>query len=68
MRTVDKCSLPNRDNLMQPIHMELSQKLKSFCSFILHFPKLGEILDYFWKKNYSYSLSISEASASQKRG
>ena len=38
---VDKCSLPNTDNLMEPIHMELSQKLKTFCSFILHFQNLG---------------------------
>ena len=28
MSAVDKCSLPNRDNLMQPIHMQLFQKLK----------------------------------------
>ena len=41
MSPVDKCSLPNRDNLMQPIHMQLSQKLKTFCSFILHFRNLG---------------------------
>ena len=30
MTAVEKCSVPNRDNLMQPIHMELSQKLKIF--------------------------------------
>ena len=30
MSAVDNWSLPNRDNLMQPIHMQLSQKLKSF--------------------------------------
>ena len=41
MSVVDKCSLPNRDNLMQPIHMQLSEKLKHFCSFILRFPNLG---------------------------
>ena len=41
MSAVDKCSLPNRDNLMEPIHMQLSQKLKTFCSFILHFGNLG---------------------------
>ena len=41
MSAVDKCSLPNRDNLMQPIHMQLSQKRKIFCSFILHFQNLG---------------------------
>ena len=41
MVAVEKCSLPNRDNLMEPIHMELSQKLKTFYSFILHFRNLG---------------------------
>ena len=41
MSAVDKCSLPNRDYLMQPIHMQLSQKLKTFCCFILHFRHLG---------------------------
>ena len=50
MSAVDKCSLPNRDNLMQPIHMYLSQKLKNCCSFILHFRNLGKILDIFRKK------------------
>ena len=41
MSAVDKCCLPNRENLMEPIHMQLSQKLKNFCSFILHFRNLG---------------------------
>ena len=41
MTAVDKCSLPNRHNLMQPIHMQLSQKIKTFCGFILHFWNLG---------------------------
>ena len=34
MSAVDKCSLPNIANLMQPIHMQLSQTLKTSCSFI----------------------------------
>ena len=38
---VDNCSLPNRDNLMQLIHMPLSQKLKIFLKFFLHFQNLG---------------------------
>ena len=38
---VDKCSLPNRDNLMEPIHKELSQKLKTFSQFFVYFPNLG---------------------------
>ena len=41
MSAIDKCSLPNGDNLMQPIHMQLSQKLKTFCGFILHFRNLS---------------------------
>ena len=41
MSAADKCSLPNRDNLMEPIHMQLSQKVKTFCSFILDFRNLG---------------------------
>ena len=50
MSAVAKCSLPNRENLMQPIHMQLSQKLRTFSSFILHFRNFGEILDFFQKK------------------
>ena len=38
---VDKCSHPNRDNLMQTIHMILSEKLKIFLNFLLHFENLG---------------------------
>ena len=41
MSAVDKCSLPNRDNLMEPIHMQLSQKLKTFCRYILDFRNLN---------------------------
>ena len=41
MSAVDKCSLPHRENLMEPIHMQLSQKLKNFCSFILNIQNLG---------------------------
>ena len=50
MTAVDKCSLPHRDNLMQPIHMQLSQKLNNFCSFISHFRNLSKTLDIFQKK------------------
>ena len=50
MGAVDKFSLPHRDNLVERIHMQLSQKLKTFCSFILGFRNLGWILDIFKKK------------------
>ena len=38
---VGKCSLRNRDNLIQPIRMQLYQKLKTLCSSILHFQNLS---------------------------
>ena len=41
MTAIDKCSLPNRDNLLQPIHIKISQKLKIFLNFFLHFRNVG---------------------------
>ena len=41
MTAVDKCSLANKDNLMQTIHKQLSQKIKIFLDFFLHFQNLG---------------------------
>ena len=68
MSAVDKCSLPNRDNLMQPIHMQLSQKLKTFSRYFNVFSKSRLNFEYFQKKDDAHSLFISEASASKKRG
>ena len=68
MTAVDKCSLPNRDNLMQPIHMELSQKLKTFCQFFRAFLKSRLNFELFRKKDDAPSLFISEATACKKRG
>ena len=65
---VDKCSLPNGDNLMQPIHMELSQKLKTFSGFFLAFWKSRLNFELFQKKDDAPSLFISEATACKKRG
>ena len=50
MSAVDKCSLPNTDNLMQPIHIQLSQKLKNFSEFFPAFSKSRLILNIFKKK------------------
>ena len=47
MTAVEKCSLPNRDNLMQPIHMQLSQKLKTFFRFFNVFLKSRLSFKYF---------------------
>ena len=68
MSAVDKCSLPNRDNLMQPIHMQLSEKVKTFSRFFNVFSKSRLSFEYFKKKDDAHSLFISEAIACDKRG
>ena len=68
MSAVDKCSLPNTDNLMQPIHMQLSQKLKTFSGFFNIFSKSRLSFEYFQKKDDAHSLFISEANACEKGG
>ena len=68
MNAADKCSLPNRDNSMQPIHMQLSQKLKTFSRFFNVFSKSRLSLEYFVNKDDAHSLFISEATACEKRG
>ena len=68
MSAVDKCCLPNTDNLMQPIHTQLSQKLKTFSGFFSEFSKSRLNFEYFPENNDPHSLFISEATASRKRG
>ena len=68
MRAVGKCSLPHRDNLMEPIHMQLSQKLKTFSEFFPAFSKSRLNFERFQNKDDAHSLFISEATACQKRG
>ena len=68
MSAADKCSLPNRDNLMTPIHMQLSKKLKTFSQFFLAFSKSRLNFEHFQKKDDAHSLFISEGSACEKRG
>ena len=46
----DKHYLLNRDNLMQPILMQLSQKQKSFSQFFLHFQNSYPLLNICQKK------------------
>ena len=67
MTAVDKCSLPNRDNLMTPIHMQLSKKLKTFFEFFLAFSKSRLNFEHFQKKDDVHSLFISEGTACEKR-
>ena len=49
MSPVDKCPLPNIDKLKQPIHMQLSQKLKTFSRFFSAFSKSRLNFEYFQK-------------------
>ena len=68
MIAVDKCSLPNRDNLKQPIHMQFSQKLKTFSQYFNVFSKSRLSSEYFQKKDDAHSFFISEAAACENRG
>ena len=68
MSAVGKCSLPNRHNLMQPIHMQLDQKLTTFSLFFRAFSKSRLNFEHFQKKDDAHSLFISEATACEKRG
>ena len=68
MSAVHKCSLPNTDNLMQPIHMQLSQKLKTFSKFFPEFSKSKLNFEHFLKKDDAHSLFICEARACEERG
>ena len=68
MSVVDKCSLPNTDNLMQPIHIQLSQKLKTFSQFFQGFSKSRLNFEHFPKKDDAHRLFICEATACEKRG
>ena len=67
MSAVDKCSLPNRDNLMEPIHMQLSQKLKTFSGFFNVFSKSRLNFELFQVKDDAHSLFISDSTVCEKR-
>ena len=68
MTAVDKCSLPNTENLMQPIHIQLSQKLKTSSEFFPTFSKSRVNFEHFQKKYDAHSLFISEARACENHG
>ena len=59
MSAVGKCSLPNRDNLMQPVHMQLFRKLKTFSEFFPAFSKSKVNFEHFRRKDDAHSLLIS---------
>ena len=51
----DKCSLLNRDNLRQPIQMQLSRKQKKFSEFLSAFLKARLVFEYFQAKDLPHS-------------
>ena len=51
LSAVDKYSLANRDNLTQPIQMQLSQKEKTFSNFFSAFLKSSLNFEHFLKKD-----------------
>ena len=64
----DKYSFLNRDNLTQPIQMQLSQKQKSFSEFFCAFLKSSLNFEHFQKKHDSHSWGISKITESEKQG
>ena len=68
MSALDKCSFPNSHNLMQPIHMQLSQKLNTFSRLFLVFSNSRLNFQHFQKKDDAHSLFISESTACEKQG
>ena len=68
LNSVDKYSLPNREYLMQPILIKLSQKQKTFPRFFSAFSKSKLKFEHFQKKDDPHSVFISEATACEKCG
>ena len=63
-----KYSLVNRDNLTQPIQMQLSRKQKTFSEFFSAFLKSSLNFEHFQEKDDSHSQGISEIRDSEKHG
>ena len=61
-----KYSLLNRDNLTQPIQMQLSQKEKTFSNFFSAFLKSSLNFEHFLKKDDPHSWCISEITDPEK--
>ena len=68
MTADDKHYLLNRDNLTQPIQMEVSQKQKFFSEFVFEFLKYRLIFKYLPRKDDPHSWCISGNTGSDKHG
>ena len=64
----DKYSFLNRDNLTQPIQMQLSRKEKTFSEFFSQFLKSSLNFEHFQTKDDSHSWGISKITESEKQG
>ena len=62
----DKHYLLNRDNLTQPIQMQLSQKQKTFSQFFFAFLKSILNSNHISRKDDPHSLCISGIQSSEK--
>ena len=61
LSAIDKYSLLHRDNLMQPIQMQLCQKEKPFSPFFSAFLKSSLNFEHFEKKDDRPSLFITDS-------
>ena len=64
----DKHYMLNRDNLTQPIQIQLSQREKTFCEFFFTFLKSILHFKHLQKKGDPHSLCISGNIGSEKYG
>ena len=63
---VGKYSLFNRDNLTQPIEMQISRKQKNFSHFFASFLKPSLNFEHFFKKGDPHCWFISEVTDPEK--
>ena len=64
----DKCSGSNMQNLPQQLQTPLSQKQKTFSSFLIVFLKCAWNLEHFQKKDGDPSVITFEIIDSERRG
>ena len=60
MTAYDRYSLPNSENLIQPIQMQLSQKQKTFSQSFATFLKTTSNFQHFQKKDDPHSFCVFE--------
>ena len=68
LKSVSKYSLSNREYLMQPIQIKLSQKQENFPGFFSRFSKSKLNFDHFQKRDHPHSRFISDVTVCEKCG